>query len=251
MKKFLLTLTVLVALAFLVGITTHDATAQKGKSSCVTIQQGILPYSPGHYLYTQPLKTGFDIFGYNYQAHLFNGYYANAYLGKDGFPPYDGDAATYLEKNPPAASTWYWPYRDVVVSMKWNDAWLSNQDCNGDGRLDRPDDFGGTYIGSGAWETNHQSGTYTDSNGKECHWIYFVKIIAAPQGGKIVKDFYDEDYDGIKELVDFWAAADGTLIGPVIWGAFAIVEEINNDPCAGFHGLYFKTPAAPGFGKKW
>ncbi|MDP2915373.1 MAG: hypothetical protein Q8O91_07965 [Candidatus Aminicenantes bacterium] len=249
MKKLMIGVTMLALVAFFVGITTHDASAQKQK--CTTIQDGILVYTSSHFLAGQPIKTGFDIFGYNYQAHLFIGYYANAYLGRDGFPPYEGDTAAYLEKYPDAASKWYWPYRDTTVSMKWNDEWLSNQDCNKDGLLDRPDDFGGTYIGSGAWETNHQSGTYTDASGNECHWTYFVKIIAAPKNGHIVRSFYDWNYDGVQEEVDFWAAPNGTLIGPTIWGDFAIVQEINNDSCAGFHGLYFKSPASPGLGKKW
>ena len=47
-----------------------------------TIQDGTLTYSLGHYLHPKPLKVGYDIFGYNYQSHLFNGYYANAYLGR-------------------------------------------------------------------------------------------------------------------------------------------------------------------------
>lgn len=44
--------------------------------------------------------------------------------------------------------------------MNWNNAWLSNQDCNSDNILDRPSDEGGTYRGSGAWLTNHATGTY-------------------------------------------------------------------------------------------
>jgi hypothetical protein len=43
--------------------------------------------------------------------------------------------------------------------MKWNDAWLANVDCDGDGLLDRHYGFG-SYIGSGAWLTNHMWGSY-------------------------------------------------------------------------------------------
>ncbi|MDI7276965.1 MAG: hypothetical protein QME94_13385, partial [Anaerolineae bacterium] len=46
-------------------------------SGCTTIQEGILTYSSGHYLEGQPLETGFDPYGYNYQAHYFRGSYAN------------------------------------------------------------------------------------------------------------------------------------------------------------------------------
>jgi len=116
--------------------------------------------------------------------------------------------------------------------MKWNDAWLSNKDCDGDGKLDRP----ANYIGSGAWETNHQSGVYTDTNtGNECKWNYFVKIIAVPADA--------EKTDGI------WYTSGGVEIGPVLWGGdFATTEEISNDPCLGDHGILYKSPAGPGLG---
>ncbi len=140
----------ILALMFALVLPSGTATPQKVK--CTTIQSGSLLYSIGHFLYgVQPLKTGFDIFGYNYQAHLFNGYYCNAYFGAAGLPPYEGDSAAYLAANPSAASHWAWPYRDTMVSMKWNDAWLSNMDCDKDGKLDRHFGFP-SYIGSGAWK---------------------------------------------------------------------------------------------------
>ncbi len=190
---------------------------------CVTLKQGVIKYSPGHYLAGKPIPVGYDIFGYNYQAHMFNGSYANVYLGADGLPPYDGNDAAYLAKYPAAAGKWYWPYRTTNLIMKWNDAWLSNKDCTGDGKLDRNYGFP-SYIGSGAWETNHMIGT---DNGE--HWTYFVKIVAAPADA--VKS------DGI------WYTADGTMIGPAIWGAFAIIQEV-----ASGAGATFVSPAGPGFG---
>jgi len=46
-----------------------------------------------------------------------------------------------------------------------------------------------------------------------------------------------------------WYAADGTEIGPVIWGAFAIIQHVENDPGAGIHGAQYVSPAGPGLGK--
>ena len=86
--------------------------------------------------------------------------------------------------------------------MKWNDAWLSDVDADGDGLLDRHLGFD-SYIGSGAWLTNHMSGEY---------------------------------------------AADGTEIGPEIWGAFAIIQQVENDGCAGLHGLQCVSPHTAGLG---
>ena len=233
MKKTLIGVTVLAFAVFFVGIMIHDASAAKVK--CTTIQQKILTYSTGHYLYPKALKTGFDIFGYNYQATMFNGLYANSYLGKDGLPPYEGDDTAYLAQNPSAAGKWYWPYRNDNLAMKWNDAWLSNQDCDGDGFLDRH--FGHpTYKDSGAWLTNHQSGTYED-NGQTYSWNYFVKIVAVSSTDTLV--------GGI------WFRPDGTEIGPVIWGEFAIIQEVYNDTGTGDHGVAYRSPAGPGLGKNW
>jgi hypothetical protein len=142
---------------------------------------------------------------------MFNGYYCDAYR----------DAA------------WCQPYKDDRLMMKWNDAWLSNKDCDGDGALDRHSGYD-SYIGSGAWLTNHMWGVY-ESDGEECNWMYFVKIVAA------TSDAYKKS--------EYWFTADGMEIGPVIWGSFAIIQEVSNDPCAGEHGVKYKSPVGPGFGQ--
>ena len=227
MKKFLtLSVTGIILLALL-AIPASAADAKK-QTDGVRIQDGILVYSAGHYLEGQPLETGYDIFGYNYQAHLFKGYYANVYLGAAGFPPYTGDAEAYLAENPAAAGHWAWPYRDIKLNMKWNDAWLSNMDRDGDGKLDRHYGYP-SYIGSGAWETNHMWGE--DEGNK---WYDFVKIVAVPanafkSGGT-------------------WYTADGVEIGADIWGQFAIILEIFNDQATGDHGVLYKSLASAGFG---
>jgi hypothetical protein len=81
--------------------------------------------------------------------------------------------------------------------------------------------------------TNHQSGTY-EQDGQTCHWTSFVKIVAAPANATLT--------GGV------WYAADGTEIGPSIWGEFAIIEQVENDPCAGIHGLQYLSPDHAGFG---
>jgi len=193
------------ALVLLLTLGVVPAMAAK-PDSCTTIQDGVLTYSAGHYLDGQPLQVGYDIFGYNYQAHMFNGSYANSYLGKDGFPPYEGDAEAYLAENPGAASKWYWPYRDVQLMMKWSDIWLSNKDCNQDGKLDRggPEDTGSAADGS--WLTNHQRGTDEDGN-----WTYYVKIVCPP-GGVVDKDPP--------------AGYDDNTGAPIIWGGFIVLQRV-------------------------
>jgi hypothetical protein len=188
MKKLMFVLIALALLAIPSAVIADEP-------MCTTIQDGTLHASTG-----ELITTGYDEFGYNYQAHMFNGRYCD----------YDrvigGDSC------------------DVNLIMKWNDAWLSNMDCDDDGLLDRHHGHDG-YIGSGAWCTNHMSG----GKGKD-HWTYFVKIVAVP---------------GDAELVDgTWYTADGTEIGPEIWGAFAIVQEVESGA-----GVFYLSPAGPGLGK--
>jgi len=171
---------------------------------CTTIRSGELLASDG-----SVIQTGYDEFGYNYQAHLFNGRYCDCDRVVGG------------------ASC------DVDLVMKWNDAWLSNMSCDEDSLLDRY--FGyDSYIGSGAWLTNHQSGEYETEEGETCKWNYFVKIVAVPADANLVGAI--------------WYTADGTEIGPAIWGAFAIIQEVENDPCAGIHGAQYISPTRPGLG---
>jgi len=198
---------------FLVSVSfmflfANAALAQTTQSTpCTTIQDGTLVNSANVLI-----TTGYDQWGYNYQARIFNGMYCDSYR----------DAA------------WCQPYKDVDLEMKWNDAWLSNKDCDGDGLLDRH--FGYTsYIGSGAWLTNHQKGVYLDGKGKKQRWTYFVKIVAVPAGATKV--------GGV------WYAADGTEIGPDTWGEFATIQEVYNDTGSGDHGVAYLSPYSAGFGR--
>lgn len=68
-----------------------------------------------------------------------------------------------------------------------------------------------------------------------CNWDYFVKIVAAPEDANVE--------DG------FWYTADGTEIGAVIWGSFAIIQEVENDYCADILGAQYISPVGPGLGK--
>lgn len=188
-----------------VGVAPRALAGTHAKG-CATIQEGGITTTGG-----EAIGPGYDQWGYDYEAHLFNGTYCDAYQ----------DAA------------WCQPYASDRLIMKWNDAWLSNSDCDGDGLLDRHWGYP-TYIGSGAWLTNYQAGSYVDDNGNTCDWSLFAKIVAAPA---------DATTDG-----NTWYAADGTEIGPVIWGQFAIIEEVSYDPCAEQRGLHIMSPDNAGLG---
>lgn len=152
--------------------------AGQGNNNCATIKDGTILDTAGNII-----TLGYDEFGYNYQAHMFNGRYCDydRVIGGD--------------------------YCEVNLMMKWNDAWLSNKDCDGDDLLDRHYGYD-SYIGSGAWLTNHDSGI--DADGKR--WTYFVKIIAVPDDATLIEGT--------------WYAADGTEIGPEIWGSFAVIQQV-------------------------
>ncbi len=200
MRKLFLVILVL-------GLTISiSATVFAGsKNECTTIQNGTLFTTDDRII-----ETGYDEWGYNYQGRMFNGGYCDAYRDAD----------------------WCQPYKDIDLMMKWNDAWLSNKDCDSDGLLDRHHGYD-SYIGSGAWLTNYQSGK-VEVNGKLRKWTYFIKIVAVPS------DAYKED--------GYWFTADDNEIGPVIWGAFAIIQEVSNDPSLGEHGILYKSPAGAGLG---
>lgn len=162
---------------------------EKVNSECTTIQSGELYGSDGSLL-----TTGFNEWGYNYQAHIFNGNYCDYHpVYRPGGASHDWCVANY---------------GDVNLVMKWNDAWLSNADCDGDGLLDRHYGFD-SYIGSGAWTTNHMTGGEGEDS-----WTYFTKIVAKPS----------EDYECEE-----------------IWGSFCTIQEVNS----GEGAILYDTP---GFG---
>ncbi len=81
--------------------------------------------------------------------------------------------------------------------------------------------------------TNHQFGSY-EQDGELCEWDYFTKIVAAPA---------DAVANG-----GVWYAANGKEIGPVIWGSFATIQQVENDPCAGVEGIQYLSDSPAGFG---
>jgi hypothetical protein len=191
MKKKLLFLTVFIIVLLLSTSTAlADKPAQtdangneiawsQSNSTCAKIQDGTITDSAGN-----PLSMGFDQWGYNYQAHIFNGYYDN-----------------YSRPTVPVTSG------DMLV-MKWSDEWLANVDCNGDGKLDRGlvnGAVGGTSLG---WETNHNEGWY-DSDGDgimDAHYTYFVKIVWTGPGSPLwgqyttIEEVYNDPVGGFNGL---------------------------------------------------
>jgi len=164
----------------------------------------------------KPDGKGFDPWGYNYQAHIFSGLYWNSSRPEPPCEP--GTCAS-----------------DTYLVMKWSDEWLSNQDRNGDGTLDRGYSCDPVNANSsacaGSWVTNHQRGEYVNDDGRTCKWTYFVKIVYPP-GGPV-----DSNHDGY----------DDNTGGSIIWGAYVRIQQVSNDTCAGEHGNIFSVQPT-GFG---
>lgn len=142
-----------------------NETAWENCSSCARIQDGTLTDSAG-----ELLTLGYDQFGYNYQAHMFNGTYDSVDRKLDG--KYWGSTGDFV---------------DDKLIMKWSDSWLANVDCDGDGKLDRGLVDGVASGTSKGWLTNVVEGDY-DSDGdgtQDAHYTWFTKIVWVGPGGDL------------------------------------------------------------------
>jgi hypothetical protein len=185
--------------------------------------------------------NGFDKWGYNQNANLFSGLYCNWALHKfievnhedddetnDIGPAHSAaetqsliDAAlangdiTQSEYNTVNYYNSYnlYDWGNTYLIMKWNDDW--------------PDVSGG-------WTTNHMTDTYVGADNKDHKWVYFTKMVKVPSTAYLSGAY--------------WYSADGTEIGPAIWGGFATIESIYNDPYSGFHGVEYLSDYAAGYG---
>ncbi len=204
MKNFRFSIAACAIMTVVCFSSAQKASAQT-QGSCAKIQGGTITGAN-----SVAISTGYDQWGYNYQARMFNGLYDN-----------------FSRPVTPATSG------DVNLQMKWSDDWLSNLDCNGDGKLDRGLDAktGASTGVSKGWLTNHEEGDYLGGDGEMHHYTYFVKIVwvgPAPAG------------------TDPWADKR-------IWGEYAIIEEVFNDPYGGSHGVdrsRLVNPAGLGFWTK-
>lgn len=139
----------------LMTLLTPGVAVAAPRAGCERIQEGSLFDSAG-----RPLTLGPDEFGYDYQAHLFNGTYDSSDRVLDG--KYFGSTGDYV---------------DDKLIMKWSDTWLANVDCNGDHKLDRG-------LGTDGHATNTSRGWLTNlvvGDG----YTYFAKIVWTGPGSPL------------------------------------------------------------------
>ena len=141
-----------------------NETAWAQQAACATIQGGTITDSAGNLI-----TTGYDQFGYNYQAHMFNGTYDSSDRVLDGM---------YL------ANPVYDDFADDSLIMKWSDSWIANVDCDGGGKLDRGLVDGVVGGISRGWVTNHVVGDYTNADGVQ-NYTYFSKIVWTGPGSPL------------------------------------------------------------------
>lgn len=218
---------------------------EKGSSKCASVNDSQLYYKNGGYLNNQKISTGFNEFGYNYGSGSFNGNYYNFILvqSESPLPPFIDDEKTYLARNSGATGEWSWQFRDVKLSVNWNESFLSSKDCNKDGFLDRASDSSGSYLGTDAWVTMHADGKYNSSvdDTQECTIKDFVKLVAAPKTAYLNEDVAGYFGEGV-----YFDSKGGQEIGPALWRDFIVVQSKTEDTCSEFGSTNYSSPLQKG-----
>ncbi|WP_319501050.1 hypothetical protein [uncultured Draconibacterium sp.] len=142
--------------------------------------------------------TGVDEYGYNWNAHHFNGSFYNAIVGDNLYAfapwshttPYRGvdEEITPADPGDLMYDLWSiaWYLRDVNLLMHWNEALISKEGVY-PASLDE-------WIGSDAWITFKYSGV--DANGRS--WSQFQKMVAANSDDKLIEGvWYDSEGEEI------------------------------------------------------
>ena len=185
MRRFIAALSSAALLASVFAGSALAVPPPSDHDNCFTIQGGTLVDSANN-----PIVLGYDQFGYNYQAHIFNGTYDSSDRNLDG--TYWGSTGDYV---------------DDSLIMKWSDAWLANVDCNNDGKLDRGLGTDGYATDtSRGWLTNQLEGDYFDAYAVEQHYTYFSKIVWVGPGGslwgeyEVIQEVYNDPAGGFHGL---------------------------------------------------
>lgn len=193
-------------------------------------------------------NNGLDEYGYNWNAHHFNGNMLNAIIGdymNQGAPfwkmgPYTDNDDIYLIEhaneientiawsetwNPPAPWFWgyIWRFRHVNLVMHWNDALISREGI-----------YPAIWFDSNGWITFHYSGTAGDKR-----WSEFQKMVAARSTDVLNKKeriWYDENEVEIGIECDY----NNLILIQVI--------EIGDVPAYMYYPAYH-NPTSSGLGK--
>jgi len=185
--------------------------------------------------------TGFDEWGFNWNAQQFNGYGINMILGDPYFDqppfshygnesPYRGEGEEFYDYL--TNKYWYFPYvypkslLNVKLSAHWNESLISRDGV-----------YAETWLDSDAWVTFR----YSLNNGTES-WSHFRKLGALKSSYKIgegenANKWYDENNNEVGMVSKFF---EGLMV--------IQVENVGNVDTEIFYEEY-KSPAGSGIGK--
>jgi hypothetical protein len=126
------------------------------------------------------------------------------------------------------------PLKPIKYMEKWNDAWLSNEDCGTqdasgkytkrnvpDNTLDRHYGFN-SYHGSGARQIGYYRDEYTGSGGEVCELNTLLGVKAVPKGAKL--DSGKWYFHGIEFGLAEYEGLEG-------FQGLAVVLRSVDDPC--------------------
>jgi len=183
--------------------------------------------------------TGFDQWGYNWNAHQFKGYLINAWFGDEidpsapwykKAPPYNGDWEGYASDHPEVWDYSFWYYGNMTLVMHWNESAISSE-----GVYQYP------ILDTDAWISFH----YRAGEGKD-KWSQFQKYVAAKSTDYAEILFYDGD----SPVYGKWYSAEGHYLGDYyLWPDRILIQVVNtgNVPEGMLAG--FKSPMGPGLGQ--
>jgi len=184
-------------------------------------------------------NKGFDQWGYNWNAHQFNGYLINAWFGDELYPdapwykkepPYNGDWEGYAEEYPEVLTYPFYYYGNMTMVSHWNESSITKDGVYNDQILD-----------SDAWITFH----YRVDEG-ENKWSQFQKYVAAKSSYTL--EVYYEDANG--PVYGEWFSEDGEPVGLYyLWPNRVLIQVVNTgDVPEGMLGTY-KGLIGPGLGQ--
>lgn len=175
--------------------------------------------------------TTFDAFGYNWQAHHFNGYLVNAVLGdylyKDmpfhKWKPYTGEGESFIQEFVSTFGFFMLPpaLLDCQLVMHWNEAMISREGVYPD-----------CWIDSNGWITFHYS---MDKEGEK--WSQFQKLVASRSS-----DYVENGT---------WYNKDGKEIGMISydWPTLVIIKVVNTGNVPAFMFPEYNSALSSGLGK--
>ena len=183
--------------------------------------------------------TGFDQWGYNWNAHQFNGYLINAYFGDEidpsapwykKEPPFYGNVLQYQEDHPEVMDYPFWIYGDMKIVMHWNESLISSE-----GVYQFP------WSDSDAWITFH----YSQGEG-ESRWSQYQKFVAVKSTDQLVV-YYE---DGGTPIFGEWFNENNESIGwYYLWPDLALIQVVNTGNVPVDMLPSYKSPMGSGLGK--